>query len=201
MTLHIKQINILDMIKTYGEDSCRAVLSTFMCPLNSDVEDFIHNKAVEFARQRIAVTFLVFMETEHESALVGYYTLANKFVSIAGTSLSKTMQKKIAKFSQYDKTLERFMVSMPLIAQLGRNFNPNLPFGIAGSDLLTLALQRVLDVEYLIGGKTVYIECNNQPKLFDFYSTAGFLAFDKRSRQGSIDENDVLVQMLKYFNH
>lgn len=90
---------------------------------------------------------------------------------------------------------------MPLIAQLGRNFNPNLPLSISGSDLLSMALQRVLDVEHLIGGKTVYIECNNQLKLFDFYSAAGFLAFDKRNRQGSIDENDVLVQMLKYFNH
>ena len=75
------------------------------------------------------------------------------------------------------------------------------PFSIAGADLLSMALQRVLDVEYLIGGKTVYIECNNQPKLFDFYSASGFLAFDKRNKQGSADENDVLVQMLKYFNH
>ena len=62
MMQHIKQINILDMMKMYGEDSCKAVLSTFMCPLNLDVEDFIQNKAVEFARQRIAITFLVFKE-------------------------------------------------------------------------------------------------------------------------------------------
>lgn len=201
MTQQIKQINILDMMKMYGEDSCRAILSTFMCPLNLDVEDFIHNKAIEFARQRIAITFLVFKQSENGSAFVGYYTLANKFVSIAGTYLSKTLQKKIAKFSQYDDSLKRFMVSMPLIAQLGRNFNPNQPLSITGSDLLSIALQRVLDVEYLIGGKTVYIECNDQPKLFDFYSAAGFLAFDKRNKQGNISENDVLVQMLKYFNH
>ncbi len=201
MIQHIKQMNILDIMKIYGEDSCKTVLSTFMCPLNPDVEDFIHNKAIEFARKRIAITFIVFKETERGSALVGYYTLANKFISISGTHLSKTLQKKIAKFSQYDEVLERFMVSMPLIAQLGRNFNPNLPFSIAGADLLSMALQRVLDVEYLIGGKTVYIECNNLPKLFDFYSAFGFFAFDKRSRQGGVDENDVLIQMLKYFNH
>ncbi|MCM1146140.1 MAG: N-acetyltransferase [Lachnoclostridium sp.] len=189
------------MMKAYGENSCKEVLSTFMCPLNLDVEDFIHNKAIPFARQRIAVTFLVFKQAENGSAFVGYYTLANKFVSIAGAHLSKTLQKKIAKFSQYDDSLDRFMVSMPLIAQLGKNFNPNLPFGISGEDLLSMALQRVVDIEYLIGGKTVYIECNNQPKLFDFYATAGFFVFDKRNKQGSTDEKDVLVQMLKYFNH
>lgn len=201
MIQNIKQINILDMMKMYGENSCKTVLSTFMCPLNLDVGDFIHNKAVEFSRQRIAITFLVFKETETNSAFVGYYTLANKFVSIASAHLSKTLQKKIAKFSQYDDSLERFMVSMPLIAQLSRNFNPDLPFNIAGADLLFMALQRVLDVEYLIGGKTVYIECNNHPKLLDFYSASSFLAFDKRNKQGSVDENDVLIQMLKYFNH
>ena len=119
MMQHIKQMNILDMMKMYGEDSCRAVLSTCMCPLNIDVEDFIHNKAMEFARQRIAITFIVFQETESDSALVGYYTLANKFVSISGTHLSKTLQKKIARFSQYDEVLERFVVSMPLITLFG----------------------------------------------------------------------------------
>lgn len=201
MMQQIKQINILDMMKAYGENSCKEVLSTFMCPLNLDVEDFIHNKAIPFALQRIAVTFLVFKQTENGSAFVGYYTLANKFVSIAGAHLSKTLQKKIAKFSQYDDSLDRFMVSMPLIAQLGRNFNPTLHFSVTGTDLLSMALQRVLDVEYMIGGKTVYIECNNQPKLFDFYSEAGFFAFDKRDKQGRTDENDVLIQMLKYFNH
>lgn len=201
MTPHIKQINISDLMEMYGENSCRTLLSTFICPLNLDVEDFIQNKAIAFARQRIAITFLVFKECDDCLAFVGYYTLANKFVSITGTHLSKTLQKKIAKFAQYDDSLERFMVSMPLIAQLGRNFNSNLPFGISGSDLLSMALQRVLDVEYVIGGKTVYIECNNQPKLFDFYSSSGFLAFDKRNRQGSVSENDVLIQMLKYFNH
>ena len=50
MMQHIKQMNILDMMKMYGEDSCRAVLSTFMCPLNIDVEDFIHNKAMDRKR-------------------------------------------------------------------------------------------------------------------------------------------------------
>lgn len=106
MTQQIKQINILDMMNMYGEDSCKKVLSTFMCPLNHDVEDFIHNKAIEFARQRIAITFLAFKETQNGSAFVGYYTLANKFVSIAGTHLSKTLQKKIAKICHLALTVQ-----------------------------------------------------------------------------------------------
>ncbi len=60
MSLMIKQINILDIIEMYGEGSYKEILSTFICPFNMDVADFIHNKAIEFAKQRIAITFLVF---------------------------------------------------------------------------------------------------------------------------------------------
>lgn len=201
--INYMQTNILDMLEFVGEDNCKKILSSFFCPLNHDVEDFIHTKAIEFAKQRIAVSYLIFAEQEGHTYFVGYYTLANKFVCVNSSSLSKTMQKKIGKFSQYDPSSNRYMVSMPLIAQLGKSFNPSLPFKIEGADLLQMALERVLEIEHLIGGKTVYIECNNQPKLFDFYSATGFFPFDKRTRETN-DPNDtdtVLIQMLKYFNH
>lgn len=112
MNLTIKQINILDMLEVYGEDSCRKILSTFICPLNIDVADFIHNKAIEFAKQRIAITFLVFRETKKGNVLTGYYTLANKFVVVSANMLSKTLKKRISKFSQYDAILDRYLISM-----------------------------------------------------------------------------------------
>ncbi|MGN0372088.1 MAG: N-acetyltransferase [Enterocloster sp.] len=201
--INYMQTNVLDMLECVGEDNCQNILSSFVCPLNPDVEDFIRNKAIQFAKQRIAISYLIFAEENGQRYFIGYYTLANKFVCVNGSSLSKTMQKKISKFSQYDPASKRFMVSMPLIAQLGKNFSPALPFKMAGTDLLEMALERVLEIEHLIGGKTVYIECNNQPKLFDFYSATGFFQFDTRIRQTD-DPNDtdnVLVQMLKYFNH
>lgn len=197
------QTNVLDMLEYVGEDNCKKILSTFACPLNLDVEDFIHTKAIQFAKQKIAISYLVFAEQDNRQYFVGYYTLANKFICVNSSSLSKTMQKKISKFSQYDPASDRFMVSMPLIAQLGKNFSTTLPIKMVGADLLEMALERVLEIEHLIGGKTVYIECNNQPKLFDFYSATGFFPFDERIRQtdNPNDADNVLVQMLKYFNH
>lgn len=88
---------------------------------------------------------------------------------------------------------------MPLIAQLGKNFNPSLSYTIKGSDLLTMALDRVLEAERIIGGKTVYIECNNQSKLYSFYAKANFIKFNERLKQNSKSEDDLLIQMLKYF--
>ena len=166
MNLTIKQINILDMLEMYGEDSCRKILSTFICPLNMDVTDFIHNKAIEFAKQRIAITFLVFKETEIGNVLAGYYTLANKFVAVSASMLSNTLKKRISKFSQYDAILDRYLISMPLIAQLGRNYSDTAKeYPISGNDLLNLACQNIKKVQHIIGGKTTYIECASNPKL------------------------------------
>ena len=36
------QINILDMLEYIGEDSCKNILYWFKCPINFDVEDFLH---------------------------------------------------------------------------------------------------------------------------------------------------------------
>ena len=201
--INYMQTNILDMLEYVGEDNCKTLLNTFVCPLNSDVEDYTKTKVIELEKQKIAISYLVFAEKDNHRYLVGYYTLANKFVCVNSSSLSKTMQKKIGKFSQYDQPSDRFMVPMPLIAQLGKNFSNTLPAQMSGADLLEMALERVLKVEHLVGGKTVYIECNNQPKLFDFYSSTGFFPFNERTRQtdDANDTNTVLIQMLKYFNH
>lgn len=193
------ELNLLEMLDTYGEDKLQAVLSRFMCPQNTDVENFIQSKAIVFARQRLAMTYLVY-STGELPELIGYFTLANKFVSINGNALSKTLQRRISKFSQYDEELDRFLVSMPLIAQLGKNFNPSLSASISGQELLTIACHKVQEAQFIIGGKAVYIECASNPKLFDFYSASQFVQFGQRERDtDEIVESPVLVQMLKYF--
>lgn len=193
------ELNLLEMLDTYGEEKLQAILSRFMCPQNTDVENFIQTKAIGFARQRIAMTYLVFSDREHPE-LVGYFTLANKFVSITGTVLSKTLKKRILKFSQYDGELDRFLVSMPLIAQLGRNFSSSLSASITGRELLEMACGKVQEAQFIIGGKTVYIECASNPKLYDFYSASQFVQFGQRDRDtDEIVESTILVQMLKYF--
>ena len=162
-------MNLLEMLDTYGEEGLESFLSNFTCPLNQDVESFIRDKAINFAKQRVVMTYLVFSD-EQIPEFAGYFALANKFVSIMGEALSKTMQKRIGKYSQYDEELNRFLVSMPLIAQLGKNYDSSLHSKIAGKELLEIACSKVQDAQYILGGKAVYIECANNPKLFDFYS-------------------------------
>lgn len=195
------QLNILELLDIYGEEQLNERLSNFICPKNKDVEDFIQHKAIEFAKQRVAISHLVFSKTD-SPVLLGYFTLANKFISITGNTLSKTLQKKISKFSQYDQELERHIVSMPLIAQLGKNFAPEAIGKIAGKTLLDMACNKVQEAQFMIGGKAVYIECANSDKLHDFYTDSQFVSFGQRQcDKDEFMEETILVQMLKYFKN
>lgn len=40
-------VNIQDMLKAIGEEELQRFLSDFSSPLNEEVEDFVHNKAIE----------------------------------------------------------------------------------------------------------------------------------------------------------
>lgn len=197
---HLKQINILDMLELHGERECQAILSTFISPLNKDVEAFLHNKAINFARQHIAMTFLVFTEHNNQLFLVGYYTLSNKFVSVSGNALSQTMRKRINRFSQYDSQTNQYLLPLPLIAQLGKNFayiNSKLSFN--GSHLLTLACNKITQAQSIIGGKMTYIECVPNPKLYYFYTSNNFHIFGQRQATTSQFPNShTLIQMIKY---
>lgn len=88
------ELNLSEMLGVYREDKLKVILSDFMCPQNTDVENFIRTKAIEFSRQRIAMTYLIFSDNP-QPELVGYFTLANKFVAIIGNVLSRTLQKRI----------------------------------------------------------------------------------------------------------
>lgn len=82
------QVNLIDMIKQIGEDSTKAKLADFSCPLNIDVEEFLKLKAIEFAKQHIAATHLVFTSYKDAVVLVGYFTLASKIIAVYKRNLS-----------------------------------------------------------------------------------------------------------------
>ena len=54
-----KTLNLSDVIGTKAEKRIDEMLSSYSCPLNKDVEEFLKSKAKEFAKQRIASTYLV----------------------------------------------------------------------------------------------------------------------------------------------
>jgi len=188
---------LLEMIEEFGEDKIKSILSEFSCPLNPDVEHFVRENAIPFSKQGLSQTHIVTVS----KSVVGYYALANKYIAVPAGNISVTLKKRIDKFSYYDAESEVFHIAIPLIAQFGKNFANNCNELISGKDLLDMALDKIAQVQKDIGGRFAYIECEENPKLIDFYLKNGFVAFNKRKLDS--DERDALtgrylIQMIKY---
>ena len=191
-----------EMLKAFPDDEEKVsnVLNAFECANNKDVETFLKNKAVLFDKQGFSKTHLIYTSYKNEMVLVGYYALAHKsFVIKSSSKVSSSLKKRIAKFGQYDKDLKQYVVSAPLIGQLGKiDKYKDL---ISGDVLLYCACKTVKSVQALVGGKFVYLECEDKPILVDFYKSNGFVEFGMRELEA--DERDdltqtYLVQLLKY---
>ena len=67
--------------------------------------------------------------------------------------------------------------------------------------MLKIALDKVKQTQLILGGKFVYLECENKPILVQFYETNGFVKFGNRNlerEEMDRQSGQYLVQMLKF---
>ena len=195
------EINLRTYIDAVGDSEAKNQLASFLCPMNADVQEFLRIRAFEFSKQGITQTHLVFASYQNEPVLVGYYSLTNKVITVKKSTLSATSAKRIAKFGTFNEQSHCYIVPAPLIAQIGKNYANGYHKLISGDVLLSLACAKVKQVQLDVGGKIVYLECEDHPKLLEFYARNGFCNFGKRLRDK--DERDLLsgeylIQMMKY---
>lgn len=197
-----KLINLKLMVEELGEEKTKELLSGFSCPLNEDVESFLRHKAIEFSKQSLSQTHLVYASYKEKAELVGYFTLANKYITVQKKEISKGLAKRISKFATYDQKVGLYCLSAPLIAQLGKNYASGFNKLISGDELLKLACEKVSKIQLELGGRLAYLECEDKPKLLEFYQSNGFVAFDRRSldRDETGLSGSYLVQLLKYIH-
>lgn len=199
------QVSLQDMIKELGNEreTVKRIVSEFSCPLNKDVEFFLHSSAITFSEQGIANTHLVFASYKDEPVLVGYYTLCLKTIKVTRSSVSSNLRRRLNKFAAANPDTGEMYIVSPLIAQLGKNYTNGYNKLITGDELLSMALDRVREIQRISSGKTVYVECEDNPKLLEFYESNGFVTFNKRILEK--DETDVmngqyLMQLLRYLD-
>ena len=82
------------------------------------------------------------------------------------------IQSVVKKKKQYLGTTFEANSQIPaiLIGQIGKNFYNDYNLLITGEDIFDLALHQVIEVNRVIGGRIVYLECENNDKLKSFYT-------------------------------
>lgn len=194
--------NLLDLLAEIGEEKLNAILSDFSCPINKEIEYYIHTKAIEFAKDYVAMTYLVFIEEDEKLKLIAYFTVANKQFAVDTHRLKKNLKKSILHYAGYNSGYEeKIYIAAFLIAQLGKNYTHNNNRYISGDELIGMALKHIEDTQKAVGGKLCFIECENKIKLMDFYKKHGFVEFNRRKlseEELKKSTTDEYVQMLRY---
>lgn len=191
--------NIREYLKSenhgLGESELQSILSEFSCPRNADVERFIKEQSIEFAKKHQSVTYLVFSTEDAE--LLGYFAITVKPITVNSEPFSNTTRRKLARVSELNEQNHTYNLAAYLIAQLGKNYQNGANERIAGEELLELAIQQIQQMQYLAGGMVVFLEANNEEKLLEFYHNNGFQQFDSRLTESKDSEQHELLQLLK----
>ena len=195
-----KIVNLKDIYNTFGEDKTKEILKDYKCKLNLDVKYFLKEKAIEFSKQDISRTFLVLSEYKGRNVIVGYFAITNKATTIKKFVISKTKRKKILRYAEYNNESKGYNIALPLIGQLGKNYNNGYNKLISGDNLLKFACDKIKQTQNIIGGRYVFLECEDIDKLKNFYEDNGFECFGKRNlEKDERDKNkgEYLLQMLR----
>lgn len=86
--------NILDLIESVGEQEVQKGLTGFFCPPNKEIETFARKNAIEFAKRKLSITYLLLDNMDGEIA--GFFTLAHKAIEIKNDKISNTTRRKLS---------------------------------------------------------------------------------------------------------
>ena len=115
--------------------------------------------------------------------ILAYFTLAPKPI-VFSEKMSKRLIKDIDGFSK-----NAVSVSAVIIGQLGKDSH----FGerITGADLIDSVMALTYQVSDIIGGRVVFLECQESDGLIEFYKRNGFHYMQK-------NEKTNLIQMVRH---
>lgn len=67
-------INLRDILeRPDGTALAEKIVSSFLCQYNADVDDFIHNKAIEFSKQNITLPILFLLRIRKRCFIIQYF--------------------------------------------------------------------------------------------------------------------------------
>ena len=108
--------------------------------------------------------------------------------------MTRKIRDKIKRFSTLDSSNNTYTVSAFLLAQFSKNYNVEKGKRISGSDLMKIAKEKLISAQNIVGGTLLYLDCEPDLKLINFYEHEGFVLFGQRTSESDHK------QYLQYLN-
>ena len=191
--LSIERVGLQKLLESENQiEKIEKFLKTFKSNFatTNEVEYFLHNNAIEFEKKTLSTTHLLINENNE---LVGYFSIANKKLNIPKEVVKTFSKKKLKKIGQSSNIKKdgSYEINSYLIGQLGINFSQEIKGEkITGKDLLNEIWILLLEAKKLVNVKYIWLECENNSKLINFYKEFGFDLIDGF-------ENDLKVMFMK----
>ncbi len=194
--MNIRDCLVSDPEQIIGENELIKILSDFSSPKNKDIEFFLKERAIEFAKKNQSVTYLVFAHDTLD--FVGYFSITVRPVIVNSNGLSKSTKKKLDRVGKCDEETGDYTVAAYLIAQFGRNYSESVTHPITGVELMDYAIEMLSEIQYALGGMMVYLECEEIEALLEFYEKKnGFRIFGERFTENQQDPHK-LIQLMNF---
>ena len=132
--------------------------------------------------------------------IVGYFSIATKTIEVKKNLFNTATRKRLSRFAVNDMSSSVFEIPLPLIGQIGKNFKNGYNKLITGDELLKLACKKVKEAQKIMGGRFVFLECEDKDNLKEFYESNGFVCFGKRNLdrdERETNSGQYLLQMLR----
>lgn len=159
----------------------KELLQTFKCSRNSDLESFLHNKAITFEKHLRSRTYLyIDNETKKVSA---YFTIAVSTLYTDG--ISPDVIKMLDGYQNNTKSIPCF-----LIGQLGKADDCSC----SGEFLLEDTIETIDELHYAIGGRFILLDSINVEEVIKFYKRSLFFPIEE------VEEGQESIKMIRpYF--
>ena len=188
-------VNILDLLEAVGEEDTKEILADFKWPLNKEIEVFLNKNAIDFARRKMSITYLIVNEN---GKVIAYFTLTHKPALVSSNLLSNSSKKKIERYARLDEETKAYSVSAFLIAQFGKNAAYTESSEYSGIELMDRAIDILKNVQRQVGGGVVFLECEDKLELLNFYQNEQNRFIMYGERYSEMDQT-LYKQLLKFF--
>lgn len=177
-------VSLKNLLEVQSEENIKKLLFSFetiSMKAENEVDDvcgFLHNKAIQYEKMDLSRTFIVFSTYQSKPFIAGYFSIANKPLTISKKHFSKfsgSLRKRLLGFGNKTEQ-DNYIVTGLLLGQLGKNFSKIalMANALTGDQLLELAYRQIRIVYEITGGRILYLEYEENSKLLDFYKRNGF---------------------------
>lgn len=200
----LKVIKLGDLLKSQCEEKIIVFLNSYET-INSDyavgaddVQIFLRTKAVQFEKMGLSRTYFAMSTYQGTPFIAGYFSISNKPLSISKKnfkSLSTSLRKRLMGVG-YKSEQENYEIKGYLLGQLGKNYSEiaKNAKAIDGDKLLALAYKEIKKAYNAVGGRVLYLECENHYRIEEFYTKNGF---KKLETMQSKNNQSIMIKKLE----